>query len=328
MPFYPPSSSHSDTYHQQSKYCKYPSSSNTFCLSFQMNGTTWLETEAPNVVESGVSESLGGDEGLTTRQSACSSTTPHNIRTPDSQFYFSIVVFGVGESIFRVPRQAFEVPGTVFEAIFSIPLSSSDTDAVEGLSDEHPIVLDGIEEDHFRGFLGALYPFAKVVTYNDWVGALHLATMWEFKEVREKAISGISSMLAEKTSVEIVLLAKKYRVVHWLRDAYTRLVEQRTLTLEDVRSPFTLDSETALKIFYIRSAMPYNIQAHKPQCPYCAPSGIKSISVAERKALFEDVFRAEFDTITPTVHHIDPLLPGKPQVRTVSGKKKSKKSEG
>ncbi|KAJ3500255.1 hypothetical protein NLJ89_g9879 [Agrocybe chaxingu] len=286
-----------------------------------MNGTTEPEADASNGVgESGV---LLDDE-LTARRSTSPLATPRVIRTPDAKFYFQIVVFGVGNTIFRVPRHGFEVPGTIFEALFALPPSPNDVGGIEGLSDDHPIVLDGVEEDHFRGFLGALYPFVQVMTYNDWFGALHLATMWEFGEIREKVISAMSPMLAEKDAAEIVLLAKKYRVVDWLRDAYTRLVEQPTLTLADVRSPFTLDFETIAQIFYIRSASPHytiqfvycpyctnNIQGYQ-SCPYCSQGRSLGNRATTRKDLLQDVFKAEFDSMVPRDDHVDPPLPPVP----------------
>ncbi|CAA7260401.1 unnamed protein product [Cyclocybe aegerita] len=289
-----------------------------------MNGTTELETEAPSGLESGV-QLLGGDDELTARQSASPLATPRVMRAPDTKFYFQIVVFGVGNTIFRVPRHGFEVPGTIFEALFALPPSPNEVNSVEGLSDDHPIVLDGVEEDHFRGFLGALYPFVQVMTYNDWVGALHLATMWEFGEIRKKAISAISPMLAEKNAAEIVLLAKKYRVVDWLRDAYTRLVEQPTLTLADVRNPFTLDYETISQIFYVRSASPHytmqfvycpycsnHIQGYQ-SCPYCTQGrSLVNRATTSRKDLLQDIFKAEFDSMVLRDDHVDPPLPPAP----------------
>jgi len=64
----------------------------------------------------------------------------------------------VGDTIFQVPRNGFEVPGTVFEAMFSLPTGIDDLRGVQGTSDENPIILP-VREDDFRGFLDALYPF-------------------------------------------------------------------------------------------------------------------------------------------------------------------------
>jgi hypothetical protein len=43
--------------------------------------------------------------------------------------------------------------------MFSLPVGTDDLRGVQGTSDENPIVLQGVDEGDFRGFLGALYPF-------------------------------------------------------------------------------------------------------------------------------------------------------------------------
>ena len=42
--------------------------------------------------------------------------------------------------------------------MFSLPVGTDDLRGVQG-TDENPIVLQGVDEEDFRGFLGALYPF-------------------------------------------------------------------------------------------------------------------------------------------------------------------------
>jgi len=64
----------------------------------------------------------------------------------------------VGEALFAVPRNGFEVPGTIFEAMFALPTDCNDSKQIEGSTDDNPIILEGINEEHFRGFLGVLYP--------------------------------------------------------------------------------------------------------------------------------------------------------------------------
>jgi hypothetical protein len=57
-----------------------------------------------------------------------------------------------------VIRNAFEVPGTIFEAMFALPSSKENGIPVEGTSLDNPIILDGVTEEHFRAFLRILYP--------------------------------------------------------------------------------------------------------------------------------------------------------------------------
>ncbi len=69
----------------------------------------------------------------------------------------------VGNTIFQVPRNGFEVPGTIFETMFSLPPATVEggvehASRFEGSSDDNPIVLP-VDENHFRGLLGAMYPF-------------------------------------------------------------------------------------------------------------------------------------------------------------------------
>ena len=111
----------------------------------------------------------------------------------------------VENTLFQVFRNSFNIPGTPFEAMFSLPQAQSDR--IEGSSLENPIHLRGIKVDHFRSFLRVLYyPLCvlmifsikylrvydkifsigqkPVVEFDEWVGVLNLATMWLFQEVR------------------------------------------------------------------------------------------------------------------------------------------------
>ncbi len=63
----------------------------------------------------------------------------------------------VGNSLFKVPKNGFQVSGTIFEAMFSLP-SDDAAGSIEGSSDENPIHLHGIEEKKFTAFLTVLYP--------------------------------------------------------------------------------------------------------------------------------------------------------------------------
>lgn len=111
----------------------------------------------------------------------------------------------VGNTLFRVPKNGFQVPGTIFEAMFSLPTNEAKA-IIEGSNDDNPIHLHGIDETKFRAFLTILYPsYVSLVSllgnlpsdysaskevivdeesqYRTLVGALDLATFWEFTKV-------------------------------------------------------------------------------------------------------------------------------------------------
>jgi hypothetical protein len=90
----------------------------------------------------------------------------------DDLFYFETVTFQVRfysnlpfafyatpqveDKLFRVIKSDFEVQGTPFEVIFSLP--QAPRKLVEGTDDSCPFYLHGISKVSFRSFLGVLYP--------------------------------------------------------------------------------------------------------------------------------------------------------------------------
>ena len=65
----------------------------------------------------------------------------------------------VDNTLFKVLKNGFNVPGTPFEAMFALPVPQTATDtSIEGSSFENPIHLPGVKVEHFRSFLRILYP--------------------------------------------------------------------------------------------------------------------------------------------------------------------------
>ena len=64
----------------------------------------------------------------------------------------------IENTLFRVLRNGFNVPGTPFEAMFAPQTTDTGNIDSEGSSFENPICLPGVKVDHFRSFLRILYP--------------------------------------------------------------------------------------------------------------------------------------------------------------------------
>ncbi|KAF8959923.1 hypothetical protein BDZ97DRAFT_1364998 [Flammula alnicola] len=165
-------------------------------------------------------------------------------------YYDDTVVFKVESTLFRVPKKGFSVPGN------SLPVTipQDNESMIPGLTDSDPLELAEVSEISFEGFLSVMYPVDGVVArYDNLVGALDLATLWRFKEIREKAISQLSRILEGRNVIEKIMLAKKYRVKRWLRDGYIKLAKQDDLTIEGLRCPgLELDWETISRIFALQ----------------------------------------------------------------------------
>ncbi|PPQ79163.1 hypothetical protein CVT25_002791 [Psilocybe cyanescens] len=243
----------------------------------------------------------------------------------DGLFNFQIVVFQVEDTLFQVLKNGFMVPGTPFEAMFALPVPAENVEQplAEGDSLTNPIVLSGVSTNEFRAFLRILYPFigpSVVASYDDWVGILNLATMWEFKHIREQAISKLSSLIKEKPVPERVMLGRKYCVKDWLKEEYVTLAQKTDLKLENLRDPsnIKLDWETIAKIQSVREKnMLNNLRDGRLSSGYhCGSCNVYygySYEILDCRcrlpALVDEVFQEEFREMAISVGDFPNLPP-------------------
>ncbi|KAG8910712.1 hypothetical protein FRC01_006182 [Tulasnella sp. 417] len=108
----------------------------------------------------------------------------------------------------------------------------------EGKSDENPIGLGGITEFEMTSFLDALETrFVSgdpKLEFGQWTAALHLATMWNFEDLRKDIIAHVNKTISDANPVDRVDASLKCRVEEWLHPAYQALCERKTgLTNEE-----------------------------------------------------------------------------------------------
>lgn len=60
------------------------------------------------------------------------------------------------DCLFKVPRKPFEEQADIFRSMFLLPSGSHAP--IEGLSDDKPLVLEGVTKKDFRAFLQVLLP--------------------------------------------------------------------------------------------------------------------------------------------------------------------------
>ncbi|KAJ3508820.1 hypothetical protein NLJ89_g5545 [Agrocybe chaxingu] len=162
----------------------------------------------------------------------------------------------VEDTLFRVPKNSFlkADPDSIFPTMFNLPVSGETIS--EGVHDSYPIMLEGVSKAYFEGFLLVMYPFKRTaVTFEEWIGALDLATMWSFSEIRGKAISALTDMLVKRNPLQNLLLARKYQVRQWLKQSLLQLVEDETLELRTLRRGGSLDWETIARIFAVQARL-------------------------------------------------------------------------
>ncbi|KAF9012718.1 hypothetical protein BDQ17DRAFT_1344506 [Cyathus striatus] len=166
----------------------------------------------------------------------------------DTEYYLDTVVFLVDNCLFKVPRYYLAQNSDIFRATFSLPC----TGAVEGSSDDIPFKLEGINRDDFRNLMRVIYPKypnnSDNLTPAEWISVLKLSTMWNFTDIRKRAIDELST--AKFDPVEKILLAKVHKIPSWLIGGYNELIRRReSISVEEATR---LGTETTVGLFHIR----------------------------------------------------------------------------
>jgi len=163
-------------------------------------------------------------------------------------YYFDLVVFQVEDALFKVPKNHFAT-SSVFATIFTLPPGEND---VEGTEDK-PFVLHGISEIDFESLLKLMYPppLANIkLTQQDWISVLKLCTLWEFTDIRERAIQELLKEEIKMGTIEKMECGKSYQVQEMLLGGYAELLKRtETITAEEAER---LGWRTAAKLLLLR----------------------------------------------------------------------------
>ncbi|KJA28771.1 hypothetical protein HYPSUDRAFT_128367 [Hypholoma sublateritium FD-334 SS-4] len=223
---------------------------------------------------------INGDRDREGQRSDGGTTNSKEQCKRDELYYLESVVFKVEDTLFRVPKKGFCVKDTVIGDMFLSSSPRNEHGVIEGSTDEFPIVLENnelrkmgvepIKKADFQAFLRVMYPFTQTpLTYEEWVGALHLSSMWFYTEIRNRAIASLNILVALRDACSNIVLAKKYGVRKWLIDGYTNLVVQLKLPILDDLCAAGIDPMTLARIYYIRNALPPLISASVHSCTRC-----------------------------------------------------------
>ncbi|KAH9885108.1 hypothetical protein C8Q73DRAFT_660364 [Cubamyces lactineus] len=193
--------------------------------------------------------------------------------TRDPEFYCRDVIFHVEGVLFKVSRRPFEEDSEAFSSAFTLP-PPDHPDGIEGSCDTNPIELGGIIADEFRSLLRVLFPgtsdISRTMSKDQWISALKLATMWDFENVRQKAIAELFKLVPQHG--ERVRLARVYDIPGWIEPALKELVQQDSLSASDLEA---LGWATAAKLIQIRESVSFTDCCTCP-CNYCTIAHVQS----------------------------------------------------
>ncbi|KAF5326748.1 hypothetical protein D9619_004411 [Psilocybe cf. subviscida] len=189
---------------------------------------------------------------------------------------FETVVFQVENELFCIPKKGLSVPGSTFEDMFALSLTSGP--GVEGQSLANPIILPQTRASDFSALLTLLYPWinmydgsgglsevphkylkearhknTKDFGLDHWLGVLRLANKWNYDGVRETAIDALGSLLPR--GIERIQAGREYFVQTWVKEGYHDIVSTRGLDPDKLaEAPYNFGQATIAKIFYIQVA--------------------------------------------------------------------------
>ncbi|KAG6901623.1 hypothetical protein C0995_009896 [Termitomyces sp. Mi166 len=184
----------------------------------------------------------------------------------------------------------------IFRDMFAIPQGEGGTTQIEGSCDSNPISLDHVKKDDFRHLLDVILPLHRnipptepVLSKEAWIAVLGLADMWEMHKIRLHCIDKLTNM--SMTSVERVILAKKFHVPRWLRTGYKELVTSENQTLSMSASE-RIGYRSAIGVFQLRErfkreASSYRYGSNTAEDLNVALENVFKDELAEEEAIFQ-----------------------------------------
>ena len=91
-------------------------------------------------------------------------------------------------------------------------------------------------------YVGRLPGGSDVLSTGEWMAVLELADMWQLPKMRKKAIAATENDIQNSGAVEMILLARKYRISSWLIKGYGILARRPDQITSDERERLGLDT--------------------------------------------------------------------------------------
>ncbi|KAK7024961.1 hypothetical protein R3P38DRAFT_2951956 [Favolaschia claudopus] len=139
------------------------------------------------------------------------------------------------------------------------------------------------------------------MTTDEWISVLKLSTEWRFLQIRKLAIEMLTST-SQISSVQRIVLARKYEVASWLRRGYLELAQSAESISEEEGE--LLGWKTAFRLIQARertlSVRPMNCPScgcyEYPECSVCClqqrPENQAQAEALD--AIFATIFAEEF----------------------------------
>jgi len=164
----------------------------------------------------------------------------------DPDFYFSFRTFQVEDTLFRVPRHLFLMPGASLQPVR------------QGTDNDDDLVVLGanIKKNDFLQLVRAIYPkqynTPEKLSPDEWLAVLKLSEAFKLDDVRQKAARNLKEKFFAGDPVKALLCAKENALDDWIDPLIKKIVDtKRSLTPEELTN---VGIPLAMKIAWAQGA--------------------------------------------------------------------------
>ncbi|KAF5317256.1 hypothetical protein D9611_003670 [Ephemerocybe angulata] len=194
-----------------------------------------------------------------TRQMPPSDVPPPAPLKYDTEFYPDTVTFLTGDNVlFAVPKRPFLSGSSTFAKKYQI-VDDRQTEHIQvNLSNpmSFPIKLE-YDSEAFQPFCRVLCPMERretnqSLTQQQWIRVLRLSILWNFNDIRQKAIDMMNLTEPKLSPFDKITLGKELNISAWLKSGYSELVTRgSSISLEEAQA---LGLQTAISLISIRES--------------------------------------------------------------------------
>ncbi|KZT64219.1 hypothetical protein DAEQUDRAFT_773916 [Daedalea quercina L-15889] len=167
------------------------------------------------------------------------------------------------EHLFKVHRYFLERDSELFRGMFACPPTQPGANT-EGQAEETAIHLPCVTPFELECLMSFLYEgmYDRIVSLEEWVALLSVASRLLFDKIRERAISVIETHIPALEPAEKIVLAAKHDIPQWLAPSFTELCTRSDPLTEDESSK--LGAETAKQVTRARDLVKLRVGYGQP----------------------------------------------------------------
>ncbi|PPQ85829.1 hypothetical protein CVT25_003460 [Psilocybe cyanescens] len=145
----------------------------------------------------------------------------------DEDFYLQHSIFLVENRLFKLPAVHLIEASDVFHAMFQLPQGPDLDTSIDGMTDEKPIVLEGVKSEDFKQLLRVIYSRKQLeydaLTLEQWGSVLELSSKWDMQAIRKTTIRNMTPML-DNNAHKLIVWGTRFGLTTWLSEGITALV--------------------------------------------------------------------------------------------------------